>query len=103
MAAGGWVVLGTLVGTLGSILTTWLAAYLNREKLDVWDVKAMKLLETMLNNHQWCELKALANIIGLDESTTREYLILLGARGSRIDGKKWGLASKNPLTQDDAD
>jgi hypothetical protein len=101
MAEGGWVVLGTAIGTLGSILTTWLAAHLNREKPDPWDGIAMNLLKKQLEIDRWCDIGTLANIIGLDAKTTREYLILLNARGSRRDGKKWGLVSRNPLEKED--
>jgi hypothetical protein len=101
MAEGGWVVLGTAIGTIGSILTTWLAAHLNREKPDPWDGIAMSLLKKQLEIERWCDIGTLANIIGLDAKTTREYLILLNARGSRRDGKKWGLVSRNPLERED--
>ena len=101
MAEGGWVVLGSAIGTIGSILTTWLAAHLGKEKPDPWDGIAMNLLQKQLEIEKWCEIGTLANIIGLDTKTTREYLILLKARGSRKDGKKWGLLSRNPLEADD--
>ena len=101
MAEGGWVVLGSAIGTIGSILTTWLAAHLSKEEPDPWDGIAMNLLQKQLEIEKWCEIGTLANIIGLDTKTTREYLILLKARGSRKDGKKWGLLSRNPLETDD--
>ena len=101
MAEGAWVVLGSAIGTAGSILTTWLAAHLSKEKPDPWDGIAMKLLKNQLEIERWCDIGTLANIIGLDTKTTREYLILLNARGSRKDGKKWGLVSRNPLEEED--
>ena len=101
MAEGAWVVFGTAIGTAGSILTTWLAAHLNKEKPDPWDGNAMKLLQKQLEVERWCDIGTLANITGLDARTTREYLILLNARGSRKDGKKWGLLSRNPLERED--
>ena len=101
MSEGAWVVLGSAIGTAGSILTTWLAAHLGKEKPDPWDGIAMSLLEKQLQVERWCDIVALSNIIGLDTKTTREYLILLKARGSRKDGKKWGLLSRNPLEKED--
>jgi hypothetical protein len=101
MAEGAWVVLGTAIGTAGSILTTWLAAHLNREKLEQWDYIAMEVLQKQLEIERWCDIGTLANIIGQDHNTTREYLILLKARGSREDGEKWGLLSRNPLEKED--
>jgi hypothetical protein len=101
MAEGAWVVLGSAIGTVGSILTTWLAAHLSKEKPDPWDGIAMNLLQKQLEIERWCDIRVLANIIGLDEEVTREYLILLKARGSRKDGKKWGLLSRNPLEKED--
>jgi hypothetical protein len=101
MAEGAWVVLGSAIGTAGSILTTWLAAHLSKEKPDPWDRIAMDLLEKQLQVERWCDIGTLSNIIGLDKETTREYLILLKARGSRKDGKKWGLLSRNPLEKED--
>ena len=61
----------------------------------------MNLLKKQLETERWCDISTLANIIGLDTKTTREYLILVKARGSRKDGKKWGLVSRNPLEEQD--
>jgi hypothetical protein len=48
MAEGGWVVLGAAVGTIGSILTTWLNAWLAKKPPDYFDKKAMDLLRAIL-------------------------------------------------------
>jgi hypothetical protein len=102
MAEGGWVVLGSAIGTIGSILTTWLAAHLSKQKPDPYDGAASALLKSMLEGeHRWRDIGTLANVIGLDVTTTKEYLILLGARGSQKDGKMWGLLSRNPLSEED--
>ena len=71
MAEGGWVVLGSAIGTAGSILTTWLTAYFAKPKLDPWDSMAMRLLEAELKLHKWCDIKSLSNLIGLEPSVTR--------------------------------
>ena len=105
MAEGAWVVLGTAIGTAGSILTTWLTAYLKKkENDDPYDDIAKKILEGQLKLQKWTDIKVLENMIGLNKDYTREYLILLNARGSRKPGsKKWGLISKNPLSEEDTE
>jgi hypothetical protein len=84
-------------------LTTWLTAYLKkREDDDPYDDMAKALLEDQLKLQKWTDIETLQNMIGLNEDYTREYLILLKARGSRKKGsKKWGLVSKNPLSEED--
>ncbi len=98
MAEGGWVVLGAAIGSFGSILTTWLASYLGKKPPDPFDAAALALLRKMLEGeHQWRNIDTLANVVGLDNKTTKEYLVVLGARGSELDGKMWGLLSRNPI------
>lgn len=98
MADGIWVVLGAAVGTVGTLATTWLSAYLNKKSADPFDAAAMKLLRSMLEGkHNWRKITTLANVVGLDEKTTKEYLVVLGARGSETNANLWGLVSRNPL------
>ncbi len=98
MAEGAWVILGAAIGTLGSILTTWLNAYLSRPRADPYDVQATALLKLMLEKGpHWRKIGTLANVIGADEKLTKEYLLALGARGSETNGELWGLISRNPL------
>jgi len=99
MADGGWVVLGAAIGTAGSALTTWLNAYLNRDKTQrVYDKAAMSLLKRMLEDGEpWQEVGQLANVIGLSPKLTMEYLVMLGARGNERTPSLWGLVSRNPL------
>lgn len=98
-----WAALGTAVGgaigASSSIVTTWLNARLTRSDADAkYDAAAKDLLKRKLvTGDQWQSVKELANIIGLDEKTTKEYLILLGARGSEKDGTRWGLLTRNPI------
>lgn len=100
MAEGFWVVVGAAIGTLGSIGTTWLTAYLGRQsKFPKYDRAVEKLLRDMLNGeYKWRSLETLANVTGLTEKHAREYLIELGARGSETDPRLWGLISRNPLS-----
>lgn len=74
-----------------------------KEEDDPYDAIAMKLLEDQLKLKKWTDIKTLENITGLNTEFTRQYLILLKARGSRKDGKKWGLVSKNPLSEEDTE
>jgi hypothetical protein len=43
----------------------------------------MNLLQKEFEVERWYDIGTLANIIGLDTKTTREYLILLNARFSK--------------------
>jgi hypothetical protein len=98
MAEGGWVVLGATVGTLGSILTTWLNAWLTKEAPDYFDKKAMALLKEILEKGpKWREISYLANIIGLSHEDTKQLLLLIDARGNPSHPNRWGLKSRNPL------
>jgi len=98
MAEGTWVVVGAAIGTAGSILTTWLNAYLSKDSPDPYDVQATALLKSMLEKGpHWRNINTLANVIGADNKLTKEYLLALGARGSETNGDLWGLISRNPL------
>lgn len=99
MDAGGWVVVGALIGSVGSIVTTWLNAWLNREnQLDKYGKAAMKLLTDMLSKGpEWRTLTVLANVIGANHKDTKELLLMAGARASETNPDLWGLVSRNPL------
>jgi hypothetical protein len=100
---GGWVVLGAAIGASGSLLTTWLNSWLSQKDPNApYDAAASALLKAMLENGpQWRSIETLANVVGLDKKLTKEYLIVLGARGSETDGNLWGLVSRNPIPQQD--
>jgi hypothetical protein len=98
MAEGGWVVLGSADGTLWSILTTWLNAWLIKEAPNYFDKKAMAPLKEILEKGpKWRESSYLANIIGLSHEDTKQLLLLIVARGNRSHPNRWGLKSRNPL------
>lgn len=105
MGEGVWVILGAVVGTTGSIATTWLSSYLDRQsKYPKFDRAVETLLRQMLQgDYKWRKLETLANVTGLSEDHCKEYLIELGARGSETDPRLWGLISRNPLSDIAAD
>jgi hypothetical protein len=101
MAEGGWIVLGSALGTAGSILTTWLHAWLNREKPDYFDRKAMKLLKNILEGDpkKWHKIQLLANVVGLSVHETKQLLLLIDARADHTNSEQWGLISAHPIKE----
>ena len=99
MDTGLAALIGSVVGTLGALSTTWLGAYLSKKKPDRAEQAAKHLLEVMLNRPpwRWSRLDTLSKVIGSDEATTRRLLLEIGARGSMRDGRAWGLISRNPI------
>jgi hypothetical protein len=104
MAEGAWVALGTSIGVVGSLLTTYLNAWLSRKnQLDQYDTAAMKVLTTMLEaGPTWRKLATLSNVIGASQKDTKELLLMLGARASETNPDLWGLVSRNPLPTGEA-
>jgi len=96
---GGWVVLGTAIGAAGSALTTWLNAYLTRKRPNPADEAAKLILRQMLeaSGLHWQTIRTLSNVVGLSQERTRELLLEIGARGSKLNPELWGLVSRNPL------
>lgn len=100
MAEGVWVLLGTVLGTVGSLATTWLSSHLSRKSAHPKFDKAVEgLLKQMLaTGPNWRRLETMARVTGLSEKETREYLIEIGARGSETNGALWGLITRNPVS-----
>lgn len=95
-------VVGGVIGASSPLLSTWLSAYLKKNEDNEYDAKAKELLKKQLELHKWTDLETFQKMIGLDSNYTRQYLLLLKARGSRKRGsKKWGLIDKNPLCEKD--
>lgn len=97
MAEGGWVVLGTVAGSIGSILATWLNAWLSRKGgPDYFDKKAMRLLKSILQegDDPWHNLKSLTNAVGLKPEETSQLLVLIDARGHESGSGAWALISR---------
>ena len=67
MAEGGWVVLGAAIGTIGSVVTTLLNAWLPKDKPDYLDQGPMKLLKAVLSDskYPWHPIERLSHIVGL--------------------------------------
>ncbi len=94
------VVLGAAIATIGSAGTTWLNAWLikRNDPEREYDAAVKSLLKALLEKGpKWRKATTLASIIGLDKKLTKEYLIVIGARGSQSDPELWGLVSRNPL------
>lgn len=96
--SGGWVVLGTAIGTSGSIATSWLNAWLTKRNNPeaAYDAAATKLLTSMLTKGpERQELWDLAIAVGLSHELTKQYLVELGARGYSTKPETWGLISRD--------
>ena len=75
MNEGVWVAIGAALGTIGAILTTWLAAHLDRKsKFPTYD-KAVQpiLLEMLSGEHKWRKLEKLSRVTGLTLQDTKDY------------------------------
>jgi hypothetical protein len=96
MAEGGWVALGAAIGTIGSVATTLLNAWLTKDKPDYFDKRAMKLLTTILSASvgPWHTVEDLANVIGCSPEDTRQLLLMIGARGHESGSGAWALISR---------
>jgi hypothetical protein len=103
MGEGLWVVLGTAIGALGSVVANWLNLYWARQsKYPAYDEAIEALLKKMLETGpKWRKIETLMHVTGLSEQDTKEYLITMHARGSETNGKLWGLISRNPLSEID--
>jgi hypothetical protein len=101
MGDGFWFAIGAIVGTLGSIGTTWLTAYLGRQsQYPHYDAKIQAILREMLGGRlRWRDIETLARVTGLTDQDVKDYLIELDARGSANNGKLWGLISRNPVAE----
>lgn len=93
------MLLGTVLGTVGSLATTWLTAHLGRQSPHPKFDKAVEglLLQMLGSGPQWRKLTTLARVTGLSEKEAKEYLVEIGARGSETNGELWGLITRNPL------
>lgn len=92
---------GVLVGTLGTVLGSFLLHILQSHRRSQINRKRKLFLQRMLrddrfSNH-WRRLETLAKVIGADLETTKELLIEVDARGSEKDDGFWGLLEYHPL------
>jgi hypothetical protein len=98
MDSGLAAVLGSVVGTVGTLGTTWLNARLNRKKPDAAEEATKKLLREMLEHPtlKWRHVSTLSNVVGLDKERVRHFLLQIGARGSARDGEVGRLLADAP-------
>jgi len=90
MADGAWVVLGVAIGSAGSIITTWLNAWLSRQsQFPTYERTANKRLTELLKEGPQ-KLGVFVNVVGMSPEETKQYLVCLGACGSKTDGDVWG-------------
>ncbi|WP_338826693.1 hypothetical protein [Bradyrhizobium sp. 27S5] len=96
MAEGGWVVLGAAIGTIGSVATTLLNAWLTKNKPDYFDQRAMSVLKAILTDSKdpWHSIQRLSRVVGLKDEHTRQLLLLIGARGHESGSGGWALISR---------
>jgi hypothetical protein len=75
----GWsAVAGSLVGSIGTLGTTWLGAYLKRKRPSTSEKAAKELLRRALEERwfKWRSIRELANLVGVDEPTVRRLLLV---------------------------
>jgi hypothetical protein len=95
-AEGVWVILGTAIGAIGSMATTFLNAWLTKDRPDYFDRRAMKLLTKILSESTapWHDIRTLSNVIGCSQDDTRQLLLMIGARGHESGSGAWALVSR---------
>ncbi|GAB6263213.1 hypothetical protein L4174_011325 [Photobacterium sp. CCB-ST2H9] len=88
-------IIGSIVAILGNMSLEW---YKNRDQRKI-DQARQLTLQTILEQSEsgWCDLSALAAVIGCNEEQTKTHLIQIHARGSEHFPGKWGLISRCPL------
>ncbi len=97
------VVIGTVIGVIGSLATTSLNHYLQSHRADQRSEKRKKILCKMLNDkdHKWRSIQQLSAAIGADHQTTMDLLIELDARKSITNKPMWALISHAPWPKED--
>lgn len=99
--SGSWVVIGAAIATVGSIAATSLNVLLTtaaqrKGAFPKYDKIVCDLIEAMLRSGPpWRPLEEFQNVTGCDEQMTKEYLIIVGARGQEGNGTLWG---RNPIS-----
>lgn len=106
MCGDAWaVVAGTVIGSFGTLATTYLQHHLANKKQTKIDVARKSLLKKALDGvggDGWMGIQTLAQIVGADLDSTRALLIEIDARGSmKLNKEMWSLLSRNPLPTTD--
>jgi hypothetical protein len=99
MAEGIYVLIGTALGVVGSLGTTYLNAFLSKAKPDPVAEARKKLLRMMLEDQRftWRKFSVLCHVIGGDETTTKALLLEIGARASEDGQNLWSLVERHPF------
>ncbi|HYG30652.1 MAG TPA: hypothetical protein VD887_10615 [Allosphingosinicella sp.] len=94
-----YVLIGTALGVLGSLGTTYLNAVLSKLKPDLVADARKKLLVSMLEDERfrWRRLERLSHVIGANEEVTKTLLLEVGARASEDGQNLWCLVSRHPF------
>jgi hypothetical protein len=103
MDSGVAALIGTVVGSLTSIASTWLSEYLRNKRSDKLAEKRKERLRQLLSGpkYKWRSLEMLSDSIGTDQETTAALLMEIDARRSMASGSdRWGLISRNPFPEE---
>lgn len=92
-------VAGAVVGSVATMAGSILLHLMKERATSKRDEPRKKLLLEMLENpeYQWRKLETLMHVIGADEKTTKNLLLVVGARASEDGQPMWGLTKRNPL------
>lgn len=92
-------VAGAIIGSVATIAGSIVLHCMKERAAAKRDEPRKKLLLEMLENseYQWRKLETLMHVIGADEKTTKNLLLVVGARASEDGQPLWGLVKRNPL------
>lgn len=102
ISAAGAAIIGALIGSLSSLLATWLAHYLRTKSEADLDKKRKSVLKALLSGekYRWRNIETLAAAIGADDLKTASLLLDIGARASNTGSGSWALVSRAPYPED---
>ena len=95
LVAAGSALAGSIVGTIGQIVSAYYQEKRERKK----DEPRRKLLCAMLKDprYDWRKLDTLRHVIGTDPETAKRLLLEVDARASENGRDVWALVSRQPL------
>jgi hypothetical protein len=91
--AGLWVLLGSAIGAIASVGTTYLTDHLRHRRAEKLDQMRERALRARFNasTKDWVPMEKLRDCIGADRDTTVRHLLMIGARRSMKENDVWGL------------
>ena len=94
-------VIGAIVGSVLTLAGNFAMELFKGKKQKQIDDARRSILKEMLEDEafQWRNLSTLAAVVGCDEEQAKNHLIAIGARGSEKNDGKWGLISRQPLSE----